>query len=390
MARARSLRAADAVGLGKLAVDAVRGLTDVVESMHGTIASVSPILGAPPKTKTRGITRLVYQTIRGVTGLIGGGVEIALARTLATPDDDPATTPRRDALVSGLNGVVGDYLETTGNPLAMPMRLYRHDASPPSGRVLVLVHGLCANHAHWKHRGHCHGEALALSHALSPVYASYNSGRHVSLNGRELAATLEELVETWPVPITQLVLLGHSMGGLVSRSACEYGRRAGHRWLQHLSDLVLLGTPHHGAPLERAGNLAALLLELSPYAAPIARIGGGRSAGIVDLRFGNVVDEDWQDQDRQHRTDPRKPLPLPDGVRCFTIAASRGRRAGDVRDRLLGDGLVPLASALGQHADAAYALAFPEAHQRVIHECGHLDLLDHPTVVEQLAGWLRA
>lgn len=385
-----SLRAADAVGLGKLAVDAVRGLTDVVESMHGTISSLSPIVGAPPKTKTRGITRLVYQTIRGVTGVIGGGIDLALSRTAASSGDETTGSPQRDVLVSVLNGIVGDYLAATGNPLAMPMRLHRRDTSPPSGRIIVLVHGLCSNHVQWKHRGHCHGEALATSHALTPVYASYNSGRHISLNGRELAAALEDLVDTWPVPVTQLVLLGHSMGGLVSRSACEYGRRAGHRWMQHLSDLVFLGTPHHGAPLERAGNLAALLLELSPYAAPIARIGGGRSDGIVDLRFGNVVDEDWQDHHRQHRNDPRKPLPLPEGVRCFTIAASRGRRAGDVRDRLLGDGLVPLASALGHHPDSAFALQFPEAHQRVIQECGHLDLLDHATVVEQLAEWLRA
>jgi pimeloyl-ACP methyl ester carboxylesterase len=318
--------------------------------------------------------------------VIGGGVDFALARTEAATDSE--SSPRRDALVSALNGVVGDYLAATGNPLAMPMRLHRRDDATPTGRVLVLVHGLCSNHAHWKHRGHCHGEAL--SHAFTPVYASYNSGRHISLNGRELAAALEELVDTWPVPVTQLVLLGHSMGGLVARSACEYGRRAGHRWLQQLTDLVFLGTPHHGAPLERAGNLASLLLELSPYAAPIGRIGGGRSAGIVDLRFGNVVDEDWQDQPHHHRTDPRKPLPLPPGVRCYAIAATRGRRAGDVRDRLLGDGLVPLASALGQHADSAFALQFPEAHQRVIQECGHLDLLDHAAVVEQLATWLGA
>ncbi|HEY1549025.1 MAG TPA: hypothetical protein VGG28_14475 [Kofleriaceae bacterium] len=355
-------RASDAVGLGKLAVDAVRGLTDVVESMHGTIASATLPIGVPPKSATRGLTRLVYQTIRGVTGIVGRGVDLVHA----SPSEQ--SSPRRDVLVSALNGVIGDHLAATDNPLAMPMRLH---GSAAGGRALVLVHGLCMHHVRWKRDGHDHGDVLARTHGLAPIYASYNSGRHISSNGRDLADALEAL------DADELVLLGHSMGGLVLRSACEYGRRADHRWLAKLSHLVFLGTPHHGAPLERAGNLAQVLLGLSPYVAPIIRIGGGRSAGIRDLRFGNVLDEDWADRDPHDRRDPRTPVALPAGVACFAIAGSRGGK---------GDGLVPVASALGHHDDPRFELAIPQ--QRVVEDCDHLGLLAHPAVAEQLAAWL--
>jgi len=129
---------------------------------------------------------------------------------------------------------------------------------------------------------------------------------------------------------------------------------------------------------------------VSPYAAPLARVGGNRSAGINDLRFGNITDDDWSSQPRDHRTDPRTPVPLPDGVACFTVAATRGRRTGDLPDRALGDGLVPVASALGQHPDPRFALAFPPSHQCVIYECGHVDLLDAPAASQQLATWLSS
>jgi len=179
------------------------------------------------------------------------------------------------------------------------------------------------------------------------------------------------------------------MGGLVSRSAQHYATLAGQEWARRLRKLVFLGPPHHGASLERAGHRLQRLIEEIPYAAPLSRLGKIRSAGITDLRHGNLLDEDWQGRDRfAHPNDIRRPVPLPEGVSCFTVAATKSKVAHDVRSRIVGDGLVPLASALGRHADPRFALAFPEAHQWVACDTGHVELLDQPAVYDRIRDWL--
>jgi pimeloyl-ACP methyl ester carboxylesterase len=381
------VRASDIIGVGRLAFDAALGLTDVVEAMHGTIVRRPLPVGTVADTRTRGITRFVYQSIRTTTRVVGGGLDAALA-LLSSRAAATTSSPRRDVAIAVLNGVIGDHLAATHNPLETPMALRL--VGEPRRRVLVLAHGLCMSDQQWSRRGHDHGEALAHDHGFSPLYLRYNSGRHVSLNGRELASALETQLAAWPVPIDEIVLLGHSMGGLVLRSACYYAHLAGHRWMAQLTRLVCLGTPHHGAPLERAGNLLELLLDVSPYAAPLARIGGNRSAGITDLRFGNICEDDWAERSRRDRADLRVPVPLPEGIACFAVAATRGRKDGDAGDRLLGDGLVTVASALGRHADPQFTLAFPPSHQRVVYEHSHFDLLDSQVVYAQLAAWLGA
>ena len=181
------------------------------------------------------------------------------------------------------------------------------------------------------------------------------------------------------------------MGGLVARSACHYAAAEGRAWLRALSKLAFLGTPHHGAPLERGGNWVDVILEATPYAAPFARLGKLRSAGITDLRYGNVLDEDWKGRDRFARTrDTRKPVPLPDGVQCFAMAATTGKKSGDLFDRLLGDGLVPVASALGRHENPRRSLSFPESRQWIGYGMKHLDLLGRSEVSRQLVHWLAA
>ena len=150
-----------------------------------------------------------------------------------------------------------------------------------------------------------------------------------------------------------------------------------------------LGRPHHGAPLERAGNWVDVILGATPYAAPFARLGKVRSAGITDLRHGNLLDEDWVGRDRfAMGADKRQPVALPEGVRCATVAASLAHSPGARRERFLGDGLVPLASALGQHADAARSLAFLPDRQCTVQGIGHLGLLSSAEVYAALRRWL--
>jgi hypothetical protein len=56
--------------------------------------------------------------------------------------------------------------------------------------------------------------------------------------------------------------------------------------------------------------------------------------------------------------------------------------------RTLGDGLVPLDSALGRHANPRQALAFAEDRQFIVYGTHHLDLLSSTEVYEQLRRWL--
>ena len=377
-------------GAARLATEATAGLVDLVEAMHERVARLPGWPAPTPSGRTKGITGLVYKSIRGVTHVVGGSVDALLG--LLTPalsaGDHPG--PDRDAIVAALNGVLGDHLAATGNPLATPMSFRRegqalpltHDAlaaALPEAQpgLLLMVHGLCMNDLQWRRDGHDHGAVLAPALGLTPVYLRYNSGAPIAANGRALADALETLVAQWPRPLARLIIVGHSMGGLVARSALHQATTAVKTWPKRLSDLVFLGTPHHGAPLERAGHGVDLLLGATPYTAPFARLGRLRSAGITDLRHGYL-------------TDPPQPLPLPNPrrVRCFAIAGSLGAEAGTVKERLLGDGLVPLDSALGRHADPQRALAFAPDHVWVVRDTNHMQLLSRPEVAAQISRWL--
>lgn len=385
-------------GASRLAVEATRGVTNLVEAMHQTIAGGPDVLGRPLEGIARTLTAPVYAGIRGVTQLVGMSIDLALAQLAPLlGDGDPG--PEREAVLAALNGVLGDYLEESGNPLAIPMRLrsagkeltltreaLRASFPGATGKVLVLVHGSCMNDRRWTRKGHDHGAALARDLGFTPLYLRYNSGLHVSTNGRSFAALLDDLVPAWPVPVTELALVGHSMGGLVSLSACHVADAEGLSWRRKIRAIVCLGSPHHGAPLERGGNWIDALLETSRYSAPLAQLGKIRSAGVTDLRFGNVLDEHWQGRDRFAKAgDPRAQLKLPEGVDCYAIAATT---ASAPTDPLPGDGLVPVDSALGRHAAPALSLQFSEPHRWIGFGMKHLDLLDSREVYAKLREWL--
>jgi pimeloyl-ACP methyl ester carboxylesterase len=391
----------DLRGINRLVMNGIVGVVDLVEAMHYNIASIPGLVAKPERNHTTGLTGLVYRSIRSIVGLAGRGLDVLLAR-LEPLLGKGSRWPGREALLAALNGVLGDYLAASNNPLAITMRMRRSGVALPDereslaaaipqagGKLLVLLHGLCMNDLECKRNGHDHGAALARDLAYTPVYLHYNSGLHISTNGRAFAERLETLVKLWPVPLTELVIIGHSMGGLVARSACHYGELARHEWRRRLDKILFIGTPHHGSPLERGGNWVDLLLGASRYSAPLARLGKIRSAGITDLRFGNLLDEDWNKGDRFRRTgDLRIPVPLPQGVACYAIAATTGKKVGDLSDRLLGDGIVPLASALGRHANPKLALTFDNSRQHVAYGIGHLDLLSRPEVYTQIKQWL--
>ena len=404
----KHIHLSDLHGASRLAIDATIGLTNLVETMHRNISAMPGILGTTSEDPTTGITGFVYRSIRSVTRAVGGGLDLALGQ-LAELVKQESPSDAREAVSAALNGVLGDHLVTSGNPMAIPMQLRRNGeplsltkkalslAIPSaSGRILLLVHGLCMSDLQWQRNGHDHGAMLAADPAFSTpfttVYLHYNSGQHISISGHAFAEQIQALVKAWPVPIEDLTIIAHSMGGLVTRSACDFGDREKHRWRKLLKQIVFLGTPHFGAPLERGGNWVNVVLDASPYTAAFARLAKIRSAGITDLRHAGVRDEDWEDQDRFASSSSAKThdLPLPDGVRCYAIAASIGKKSGSAAGRMLGDGLVPVHSALGQHKNAARSLAFAKSHQWTGHDMNHMDLLDRKTVYRRIRKWLLA
>jgi pimeloyl-ACP methyl ester carboxylesterase len=381
----------DARGVGTLLIEASAQAVDVVERMHRTVQVRPAAIGESVTDATRGITGFVYQSIRGSMRLVGRGVDTAL-ESVEPLLPEGESSPGREAFISIVNGIYGDTLARTGNPLAIGMSLSHacgpldvenpaalfeaHDGVAPTGKLLVLVHGLCMSVHQWTHDGYNHGEALARSLGYTSLYLRYNSGLPIAENGRLFAEYLEALVAHWPRRIDELTIIGHSMGGLVARSACHAGEELDHGWRRSLSRLVFLGTPHHGAPLERGGHGLDYLLEISPYSAPFTTFGKARSAGIQDLRHGTIT------------SDGHHAVPLPRDVACYAIAAALGEGPGAL-DRVVGDGLVPLDSALGRHRNRARTLRIPQAHQWVGHGMGHLALLHRPEVFAQLEKWLR-
>jgi PGAP1-like protein len=407
----KHLRSTDLRGLAKLATQAT---VDVTKMAEGVTQSVWSTLGAPSgkdKDQTRGITGLVYKSIQGVAQLVGKGTEsllTSLQPLLEKIEQEPQESAPREAVLAALNGVMGDRLVESDNPLATPMTLrfknetLNWEAMPDkaqlTGKVLVAVHGLCMNDLQWtvQHDDESfnHAETLASKLGYTPVYVRYNTGLHTSQNGQTLSNQLELLSALWPVPLTEISVLVHSMGGLVTRSAVHAAQHSQRHWVKKLKNIVFLGTPHHGAPLEKAGNWIDVLLGVTPYSAPFKRLVELRSSGITDLRFGNVLDSDWEDQDRfkpktKQEQSAREHLPLPDGVACFTVAATLAAKRSLLTDRLIGDGLVPLNSALGVHSDTTRSLAFAKTSQMVIYHTNHLAILKSVEVAEQLAAWLH-
>jgi pimeloyl-ACP methyl ester carboxylesterase len=401
----KHLRPSDIRAVAQMATQATQGVARIAEGVHQSVLGTLGV-GDKASGQTSGLTGLVYQGVHGVTHLVGKGLDAALTKLepyLESAASPGASTPEREAVLAALNGVLGDQLAASHNPLATPMTLRycgaaldwhaMPAASEVTGKVLLIIHGLCMNDLQWRTEQdgtvHNHGAALADALGYTPIYLRYNSGLHTSQNGRALSEQLDLLQAHWPTPVTELALLVHSMGGLIARGAAHMAQQDDAAWIKLLTDIVFLGTPHHGAPLEKAGNWVDIILGSTPYSKPLAKLGQLRSSGITDLRYGHVLDEDWQGHDRfRRKPDSRTPVPLPEGVACYTVAATIAGQRSAVAERLVGDGLVPLPSALGQHTDPARSLVFAKASQHIAYRTNHLELLSSPEVTEKLVHWL--
>jgi pimeloyl-ACP methyl ester carboxylesterase len=297
----------------------------------------------------------------------------------------PPDSRVRQQLLSVLNGVMGDHLVASDSPLARPFSLRSPDGTRVNGgargpaapdTLVVFVHGLCqSDHAWMRGSGDRSGPVEALAAAVDggPILARYNSGRPIRANGRALAEHLDALIAP-PHGASRLVLVAHSMGGLVVRSAARHARRASAGWPDRVTETIYLGTPHRGAPLERAGAWVEEQLRRTPLTAPLATLATLRSQGIQDLRHGTIGPEEAAhpaDRDERAVCTPGRVL-----HGAGTLASARTTR------EVIGDGLVPVSSALDSSG------ASDGATRRLFEGLGHLELVRDPAVAEYLCGWL--
>ncbi|MDF0529713.1 alpha/beta fold hydrolase [Tsukamurella sp. 8F] len=399
---------AEVRALARLGCAELSGATSGTHRVHRAIsdrvfAGVGLGVGAfaaPVKALHDGITDGVYLAITTAMDTAGevGGRFADLG--LTTP---PSETVRGAALIGVIQGLIGDDLEATKSPLAAePMtvrvagRAVPLDADRLTGafpearsRLVVFLHGLVETEHAWSlGGGPTFGERLAAEGGVSPVFVRYNTGRRISENGRALAELLEGLVDGWPVPIEDVVLVGHSMGGLVARSAAHHAETVGMAWPAGLSATVTLGTPHLGAPLETLAHYGSAALVKLPETAPFGRMLRRRSGGIRDLRAGSIVDEDWsgRDADALGRAAAAE-IPLPVGSAHYFVAATVTRSRRNPVGRVVGDGLVLLPSASGR--SRARRICFDPANGMHLPRAHHFTLLHDEAVYARLREWVR-
>jgi triacylglycerol esterase/lipase EstA (alpha/beta hydrolase family) len=393
--------------VSRLGGHAFAGLVSRIEQVHQAIAgrafAPAGLAGAPARLIHDSVARGAYLAVRGVgmaAGTAGGEAGFLLAASGRPAGREPAG----NLALAALNVVAGDRLEAGLAPLAIRMAVraagcdvgltapqiaaaFPH-ATP---RLAVFVHGLAETENSWHRRGSQsmpYGRQLQAEYGYTPVYVRYNTGRHISSSGHDLAGLLDALAAAWPEPVEEILLVGHSMGGLVIRSACHYGREASAAWVECIRHIFYLGSPHLGAPLARAAGLAGWAMGLVPETRPFATLAAG-PASVRDLRHGYLLDDDWAGCDQgcclaDHRCD----APLLAGANHYAISATVTTDPGSPAGAVLGDLLVQPASAHGRRGPRQH-IPFPLELGRRLGGMHHFDLLNHPDVWEVIRGFLR-
>ena len=394
--------------LADLAGEGTRVLTTLVRDVHRGIAgrvfcSIGP--AAKPVQLVHDTTAsTIYCLVDGAIRRSLYGAGALAAETISNDEDDTVEArPRVAGALAALNGIYGDELTNRDNGFALSMQIRKKgrpvEVTPDgvatafpkaTGRIAVFTHGWCMTERSWwrpPRTGETlrpYGKRLRKDLGFTPIFVRYNSGHHISQNGRALADLIDQVHALWPVPVEEVTLIGHSMGGLVARSACHYGLEQEHPWTDRVRHVVCLGSPHLGADLEKGVNAASWALSKLPETRGIATFLNARSSGVKDLRYGALLDEDWRDCDPDEFLQDRcREVPfLPDAVYHFVSTTAAPRALG----LLMGDHLVRPRSASGR--GRGRRIPFEAAHGLTLTGLNHFDLLNHPLVYDKLLVWL--
>jgi triacylglycerol lipase len=305
-----------------------------------------------------------------------------------------------------LNGVIGDLLAkhksrmaigmafySDGDPLLIAKPALKKTDLPKSGKICILAHGSCNSERDWRFQNDVsldYGKLLQKDLGHTPFYLRYNSGLHISTNGKRLSSLLEKLVNHYPTKVTEIMLLGHSMGGLVFRSACYYGKKEKKKWVRLVKKIFYLGSPHFGTHFEKFGKLTSTILRLIPTIPTnaIAAFIDLRSAGIKDLRHGYITHQDWQKKNaddlfyvHQNKT------PLLKTAEHYLVCGTISKKLDSKVGRLFGDGMVHPGSGTGQGLLPSSRIAFPKDHCKVFPGISHYNLLKSQQVYQQIKSW---
>jgi triacylglycerol lipase len=290
---------------------AERAILPTVQEVHRAISDgafrLVGTLGRPGQRVHDHIVGRGYDTVRGVLRTAGELGEL-LAPRLGQADAEvsPAALKAR-AWAHGafaeelLAGIPEFELEVSlwvaGAQVPLDRGSLQAAYAEATGALTVFVHGLVDSEDVWRPRtpDDTSLAAVAAAAGSTPLLVRYRTGLAIGRNGADLAQLLEGVTQAWPVPVTRIVVVGHSMGGLVARAACSTATARGHAWLTALSDVVYLGTPHLGSWLEKSANVAGWAMRrFSTRTAPIATFMEQRSRGIKDLRHGTLVEDGWE------------------------------------------------------------------------------------------------
>ncbi|NKY89614.1 esterase/lipase family protein [Nocardia veterana] len=396
---------AEIKALARLAGDELGGAVDGVATVHRALSDhvfAAVRLGVGPAARP---VQVVHDAIAdNVYRIVSGSAVSAgmLAEHAAAFSGIP--TPSRTVVGSGflaaLQGLIGDTLAEQRPILAAPMA-FRVDGEPVAperiaqhitvagGRVVIFLHGLAETEHAWRLGGRpTYAERLEADLGCTSLQVRYNSGLHISENARQLNDLLQRLTEHWPVEIEQLSLVGHSMGGLIARGACFAAAENGRPWVGRVRQVVCLGSPHLGAPLEQFVHYLSAALVRVPETRPFGRLLRRRSAGIRDLRHGSLVDEDWDgvDADALGRRAIRE-VPLLAGADHYFVTATITRSPRHPLGRVIGDGLVLTTSGSGRNR--ARRIGFDDDNGLHLPGANHFTLLNHEAVYAALTHWLR-